>query len=231
MLLPSHFPEPGLYLVFPNGERVDLTRRQIEEITGTYLSDQNLIPASVKAAADYAPCAICPERDRAKICHAIMPVLSFVQRFESYLSFDSVVAIYRENEHSLLVVCETSMQNALQFITILSLTTYCEVGRSFARYFDGVNPLMPFDRIADQVFGNMYLHLRGDLAALHREAKLMQEQTHCITSCQVNRLRLICKSDVLPNAFVNTHSLVLKIFLLITDHIASHRKSSPPKKH
>jgi hypothetical protein len=219
MLLPSQFPEAGLYLLFPDGDRVDLTRRRIEETTNAYLSDPSLIPASVKAAADYTPCTICPERDRAKICHAIMPVLPFVQGFEDYLSCDSVTAVYREEEGSQLVVAETSMQKALQYITLLGLTKYCEVGSSFAAYFKGVNPLMPIDLIAERVFGNMYLCLRGDLGALQQEAARMQEQTFVITECQVRRLHLISRSDALANAFANTHSVALLIFLTINDRI------------
>jgi hypothetical protein len=224
----SDFPEPGLYLLFPDGERFDLTRRHIEEITGVYLSDARLIPASVKAAADYTPCTICPERHTARICHAIMPVLPFIQRFESFMSCDSVTAVYREDAQSSLVVAETSMQKALQFITILSLTKYCEVGRCFAPYFKGINPLMPVDLIAEQVFGNMYLHLRGDLAALEEQVSLMQEQTFVITSCQIKRLQLISRSDVLANAFANTHSVALLIFLTIKDRIAALRQPDRP---
>jgi hypothetical protein len=223
---PSGFPEPGLYLLFPNGERVDLTRRQIEETTGRYLADPNLIPPSVKAAANYAPCAICPERHRAQICHAIMPVLPFVQRFEGYLSFDSVMAVYRESEHSPLVVAETTMQKALQYITMLSLTAYCEIGRHYDRYFRGVHPLMPQDRIAELVFANLFVHLRGDRARIQAEASLMQEQILCIMSCQIDRLRLICKSDALPNAFASTHALAQLIFFAITDHIAACERSA-----
>jgi len=228
MLMPSQFSEPGLYLLFPDGSRMDLTRRRIEGITAKFLSDPRLIPASVKAAAEYTPCSICPERDRARICHAVMPVLPFVEGFEGYLSCDSVTAAYREDEQSPLTVAETSMQKALQFISILSLTKYCEVGISFAPYFSGVNPLMPVEVIADQVFSNMYLHQRGDLAMVEEEAALMQEQTFVITECQVKRLRLISRSDALANAFANTHSVALLIFLSIKERIAALKKPDRP---
>jgi len=228
MLMPSQFSEPGLYLIFPDGSRMDLTRRRVEDVTEEYLSDPRLIPASMKAAAEYTPCAICPERDRARICHAVMPVLPFVEGFEGYLSCDSVKAVYREDEHSPLAVAETSMQKALQFISILSLTKYCEVGSSFAPYFKGVNPLMPVEGIADKVFGNMYLHLQGDVARVEEEATLMQEQTFVITECQVKRLRLISGSDALANAFANTHSVALLIFLSIKDRIAALKEPDGP---
>lgn len=219
MLSPSQFPEPGLYLIFPNGDQIDLTRRKIEQVTDSYLADARLIPPSVKAAADYALCSLCPEHGRAHICHAIMPVLPFVQRFESYMSFDTVTAVYRENEQPMLAVAEIPMQQALQFITILSLTQYCETGRSYARYFQGVNPLMPSERIAEEVFNNMYVQHRGDLTAVRTEVAHMQEEIRHTSACQIRRLKLITRSDALTNAFVSAHVISLFIFLTIEDRI------------
>lgn len=228
MLKTSQFPEPGLYLLFPDGQRIDLTLRHIEEVTAAYLSDSTLIPASVKAAAAYQLCDICPERHRAKICHAIMPALPFVQRFNSYMSYDLVTAVYREDEQPILQVAETSMQRALQFISILSMTRYCEIGRCYAHNFNGVNPLMPITRIAELVFSNMYVHHQGNLSAIHKEITHMQEQTLTIAGCQINRLRLISKSDALANAFANTQTITHVIFFQVKDHIAAREKAGNP---
>ena len=204
---------PGLYLLFPNGHRIDLTRERIESKTEQFLNDPALIPDSVKAAATYAPCAICPERHTARICHAIMPILPFIEQVADYMSYDEVTAIYRERDQPLWHGKQTTMQQALQCITILSLTEYCEVGRTYQVYFRGINPLMPPDEIAARVYRNIFWEHRGQMDAVRDVITRMRHEITITATCQIERLRLICSSDAFINAFVNTQVSVE--FLLV----------------
>lgn len=204
----DRFPDPGLFLLFPDGERVDLTRASIELTRQLYLGDPARIPPEVRAATDYQPCAICPKRDTAEVCHAIMVVFPFLEDLDRHMSYDRVTAVYRGPDSPLLHVEETTLQRALNFLTMLSLLEYCEQGQLFAEYFRDVTPLMPTEQIARQVFLSLYLKHRGDAKAVREVIGRMQASLHVTTECQVKRIRLICRNDALANAFVNLHTAV-----------------------
>ena len=215
----STFTEPGLYLLLPNGEQLALTRRAIEETTHVILADPNAIPTHIRAATEYAPCDICPERDTAVICHALMTTLPFFDDIDRYVSYDRVTAVYRDSEASAFIISETTMAMALQFVTILSLTSYCEVGREYGQYFKGINPLMPLNEIGKAVFQNIYFAVKGDVEKLQEVISEMSQNILHVARCQTERLQLISKGDAFANAFVNTDlitsfvNIELKAFL------------------
>lgn len=206
------FTEPGLYLIWPDGKRLELTRTFISAWTEQMLSDPARIPPSVRAATAYRPCDICPERDRATICHAIMPVLPFTGSVDGYMSYDSVTAAYRETESGPLVVVETTMQEALKFIAILSLTQYCEVGRKYAAFFTGINPLMPPPDIATAVYPQIYLAAGGEVGKVEQILRTIRDEMLLVVRCQMERLRLICTQDAILNAFVSTYNVTELLF-------------------
>lgn len=200
----SSFPAPGLYLLFSDGNRIDLTHKKVEEATQAVLADPNAIPKHVRAATDYKPCDICPERDSAVICHAIMPTIPFFDDIDRYMSYDEVTAVYRENESETIIISETKMSEALKFIAILGLTDYCEVGHKYLKYFDGVNPMMPADEIGKAVFKNILFELHGHIERMQQAIHVMSDELLHTAKCQVARLNLICKRDAFVNAYVNT---------------------------
>jgi hypothetical protein len=202
----SSFREPGLYLLFPDGVRIDLTRSEIESRTRAMLDDPGVIPPHVRAAADYQACDVCPERESAEICHAILTTLPFSEEIDRYMSYDNVVAVYHDETSDTVLVRETTMQEALKHITILSLMYYCEVGRKYYPYFDNVNPLMPTKHLANAVFVNMYVDCRGNMQRLEEILQAMREELLLTVKCQVKRLQLISSNDAFVNAFVSTHA-------------------------
>jgi len=211
------FPEPGLYLQLPDGEWIVMTHHVVETATRAMLDDPEAIPEHVRAAVDYKPCHICPARATAEICHAIMPVLPFFDALDKYLSHEQVTAVYRDDVG--LTVVKTSMQNALMFITILSLTEYCEVGQEYACFFDGVNPLMPGDLIAKSVFQSIFLASDGDLTKVRNAINTISTDLLETARCQVKRLGLICGRDSLLNAFVNTEMIMQFVELEFEKHL------------
>jgi len=200
----SLFPDPGLYLVLPDGEILVLTHPDIEKTTRKMLDDPSLIPDHVKAAVEYKPCDICPARFTAEICHAIMPALQFFDDIDRYMSYEIVTAVYRAGEDESFSVCNARMSDALQFVTILSLMNYCEVGQEYGHYFDGVNPLMPVEDIGRAVFMNIYLDAEADIERIKDIIKIMSGNILHTARCQTARLNLISKRDAFINAFVNT---------------------------
>ncbi len=216
---PSEFAEPGLYLVTPGGEKIVLTRRLIEERTRALLDDPATLPPEIRAAADYQPCDICPERETAEICHAILTTLPFFDDVDRYMSYDRVTAIFRDGDNDTLLIRETSMQEALQYVSILSLMHYCEVGRKYYAFFEGVNPLMPQIQIATAVFRNMYLACEGDLNILTETLQTMQAELLQTSQCQIKRLQLISNGDAFLNAFVATESTTELMLMEVRDRL------------
>jgi len=204
--------DSGLYLLWPDGKRMELTRAYIDTCTQRMLADPDRIPLSVRAAAAYRPCDICPERDRAVICHAIMPVLPFLAEVDRYMSYDKVTAVYREDGSDILNVVETSMQDALKFICILSVTQCCEVGHKYQRYFAGVNPLMQPDEMADAVYRNIFLDEDGDRERVAVTIVRMREELLHTTRCQMARVQLVCQHDAFLNAYVSTYVVIQILF-------------------
>jgi len=205
------FSQPGLYLVFDDGLFLTLTRDFIDGMTRSYLEDPSLLPLSVRTNPDYAPCSICPQKDTALICHAIPTVFPFLDNLDRFLAHDRVLAIFRpeatqaSEDEVVLHVSRTSVQRALQHISILSLTHYCEVGLAYSKHFAGIVPLMDPFAIVERVYANIYRDLGGDLPAINALTARMRDQLDDTVRCQMARLRLICRSDAFLNAFVNTH--------------------------
>lgn len=214
------FSEPGLFLVWPDGHRLDLTRARIESHARAMLDDPSRIPANVKAAADYQACDICPQRDTAEICHSIMTALPFMDEIDRYMSYDAVVAVFRGEESDYLHVIETTMQEALKYVSILALTHYCEVGRKYGRYFVGVDPLMPPPTIAAALYRNIYVDALGNMPEIESIIRTMQDEILHTTRCQTKRLRLISKRDAFLNAFVATHTTAELLFMELRRRLA-----------
>ena len=220
----DRFSTPGLYLLMPDGETITLTHEAITATTQMLLDDPTAIPEHVRSATEYKPCDICPERDRAVICHAIMPTLPFFDDVDRYMSYDKVTAIYREVDSDFVVVSETTMQDALQFITILSLIHHCEVGQQYTAYFEGINPLMPLPEIGRAVFLNIYFASRGDLTLAAQIADEMSANILHTARCQTERLRLISRGDAFLNAFVSTELITHFVMNELHDHLEGVQK-------
>ena len=204
--------EAGLYLLFDDGRRVVLTRSIIDACTQRYLHDPALLSPACRAAAEYQPCAICPERHTAAICHAIPPVLPILDQLDCCLSCDAVTAVYRGeadpggSSDPLLQVTRTTMQRALQYAAILGLMYYCETGRKYYKYWAGVVPLMDPQTLAERLYANLYLDLHGDDAAVQAQIALMRGELEVTIECQLKRLRLVSRGDAFVNAYANVHT-------------------------
>jgi len=203
--------EPGLYLFFDDGTLLPVTRSSIEEWIQRYLADPTLISPACRAAAAYQPCQVCPRRHTGELCHAVPTVFPFLGSLDHYLSFDSVTAVFVEEtglagrSEPVFHVTRTTMQRALQHVAILSLLYYCEIGRAYYPFFEGVVPFMHAEMIAERVYANLYLQLKGNSQAIQETLARMYEDMDSTILCQIERLRLFCVNDVLLNAFANLH--------------------------
>jgi hypothetical protein len=201
---PGDFKQIGLYLLFPGGRRIVLTREKIEAFARAFEANLDQIPERIRSAVAFQACEVCPEKARAKFCHALPATLAFVEELDDFKSYDKVGAVYRGLQPGLAWVPETTMQEALQFVTILSLMYYCEVGKKYWKFFLGTHPLLSPHEMIARIYLNIYWDCQGDKQQADRVMQLFAEEITHTCRCQVKRLGLICKNDALMSAFVNT---------------------------
>ena len=199
---------PGvLYLVFPDQRRIELSSGNIEAFANKYLKSPENVPDNVKSAVDYQRCSVCPKFHEEGFCHALLPSLAIFDIIENYPSYETVKAYYLDPLSKCLIVKETSLQNALHHVSILSLINYCELGLQYHDLFYMVTPLMRGPEIATRIYLNAFWLYDGDKERTRKEIKKFVDEIRVTIRCQVNRIRLISKSDALLNAFSITHVL------------------------
>jgi len=198
------FEKEGLYLLFPDSTKLDLTRDNIQKVTESYWQDPAKIPEGARKALEFQKCYFCPHRDKEDICDSIRPVLPLLDMVDKYVSYDEVIAVYKSNEGKLLHVRESTMQDALKYVSMLSLLRYNLVLQKYWKYYFGVIPIMSGKEVAMRVYLNMYWLHQGNLEEVGKIIKRFKEELKISSANQVNRLNLVCRNDAFMNAFVNT---------------------------
>jgi hypothetical protein len=215
----ENYPRNGIYLHLPDGRLIAITRDKIEDFARNFEAQLDQMPAHLRKAVDFQACSICPERTRARFCHALPPTLAFVDELAGFKSFHQVTAVYRGPESTLVVAPNTTMQEALLFVAALSLMYHCEVGKKYWKYFMGVHPLQDPDKLSARVYLNIYWECQGNQAAVQEKLEAFVEDITTISSCQANRLRLIVSDDALINAFASVQSQVVCLAMRGGDHL------------
>src|SRR3972149_7464260 len=200
----SDFEREGLYLLFPDSTKLELTKENIEKVTTSYWQDPAKIPEDMRKAIEFQKCYFCPHRDKEDICDSIRPMLPFLDIVDKYVSFDKVIAVYKGNENKLVHVRATTMQDALKYVSILSLLRYNLVLQKYWKYYYGIIPIMGGREVATRVYLNMFWLHKGNLEEIKEGIKRFGEELRVSSANQVRRLNLVCKNDAFVNAFVNT---------------------------
>ena len=201
------YSQPGLYLDFHDGTRLELTLENLNRITQDYWSDPGKIPQNVKSAVEFRRCKHCGLKGRGTFCNALRPILPLMEVIDNYNSFDSTTALYKGNDENLFFVSDTTMQRALNYVSNLSLISYCQVGKKFRKYFFGIMPLMETEEIANNLYLNIYWMSQGDPKTVDEVISSLYEEITRSSQNQLTRLRLISKNDAFINAFILTHLL------------------------
>lgn len=193
----------GLYLRFDDGRSLILTEDVIERLTKDFWQDTRKIPEEIRKAADFHLCSICPEKGSEGFCYALRPVLPFLDEIDRYLSYDKVTAVYVD-EDAVIHSAYTSMQEALQYLSILSMTHYCRTGRKYRKYFSGVVPVAGTMPMVERLYLNMFWLHRGDQDQINGISSRFRDEIAETSAAQVKRLTLICRNDAFVNAFYST---------------------------
>ncbi len=196
----------GLYLAFEDGTRLPLTFQGVEERSRRVLDDCEKVPPAVLEAEAFQLCTICPKRGSGDTCHAIRPILAVFECVDAYSSHAPVTAAYCDahGDRRLTITTETTLQRALQYVSLLSVLYHCELGKTYWPYFEGVHPLMSVEDMVIRVYLNMFWACGGDRAGVKGLVERFHREITITTCCQMARLRLICHSDALLNALILT---------------------------
>jgi len=198
------FEKPGLYLIFSDQSKLPLTKENIELTAKTYWNDSAKIPPEIRKATEFQRCHFCPLKRTEDICDAIRPTIPFLGIVDQYVSFDKVTAVFREDRKDILHISSTTMQQALKYVSLLSLLHYCRKGRTYWRYFWGINPLTSGQEIASRLYLNLTFLHKGNGEEINRVISKFKEEMKITSKNQVARINLICKNDAFSNSFVNT---------------------------
>jgi hypothetical protein len=150
------FEKEGLYLLFPDSTKLELTKENIDKVTDIYWKDLTKIPEDKRKAIEFQKCYFCPHKDKEDICDSVRPVLPFLDIVDKYVSYDEVIAVYKGNDDKLVQISATTKQDALKYVSILSLLRYNLVLQKYWKYYYGIIPIMSGTEVATRVYLNMY---------------------------------------------------------------------------
>jgi hypothetical protein len=60
----SDFEKEGLYLLFPDSTKLELTKENIEKVTDSYWQDLTKIPEDKRKAIEFQKCYFCPHKNK-----------------------------------------------------------------------------------------------------------------------------------------------------------------------
>jgi len=230
-LRPGDFGEEGLYIVLKDSKPLALTRNNIEQTAKKFWEDPGRISSKVKAAAEFQRCDFCPLNKIGGLCDAIRPTFPFLDSLDKYVSHDRVEAVYKDNKGG-FCVHRTTMQQALRYLSILSLVYYCQVTRKYWKHFWGIMPLMDAQEVASRLYLNFFYLNGGSKRKAEKSISKFKEEITITSGNQVKRMNLVCDSDVFMNAFVNTQIITeilsLDIEKIVDDGFSMRRPADLP---
>lgn len=196
-----------LYVDLGGGERIALSEESVRSYARRFLDSPEHVPDRVRKAVDFQRCSVCPFSNQPGYCHALYPSLSVFAAFDRHPSYHPVTVHYLDPALDCLLTRKTTLQQAMQGVSILSLIEYCEFGNLHRDLFFGVNPLMRLPAIASRIYLNAFWFAGGDQGATRERLAAFVRGLAVTIQCQIKRVRLICKQDSFANAFVLTHVL------------------------
>ncbi|MCK4751909.1 MAG: hypothetical protein KAS75_00580 [Planctomycetes bacterium] len=211
--------QEGLYLIFKDESCLALTKENIEQTTESFWEDPSNIPSDMKTAIEFQRCGFCPLRKTGGICDAIRPTLPFLEHVDKYVSHDEVTAIYKESKESPLHILDCTMQAALKYVSVLSLTHYCQVAKKYRKYFWGILPFMNAQDIVARLYLNIFYLHNGQKRAIADFVSEFKEVMTITSKNQVQRMNLVCKRDAFMNAFANTQVITQFLSLGIDESL------------
>ena len=219
----GNYEKEGLYILCNNGDFLDFSKERIKQLGDEYWNNPSKIPPHIRENDDFKTCTVCPYRGQNVFCSAMKPLLPFIGNMDKFVSYNDVTAIY-VNQNGLIHVSDTTIQDALQYVTNMALFEYCEDAKGYRKYWKGITPLIKLKEAACQIFLNIYWLNKGNREKVNETIEEMRDAiTYTTTSC-VKRLNVMCKSDAFTNAFVKTQLYAEVLFMDIDDKLEKYYK-------
>lgn len=212
------YAKKGLYLKISDSKVIDLTIERIELLAESYWQDANKLSADVKEAIEFQRCSFCPLKGEKSICDAIRPILPLIEDLGNFVSFQNVIALFKDDGKEVLHLANTTMQNALRYVSIVSLIYFCQAAKKYQNFFSGVIPLMSGKKVAREIYLNMYWHHKGKKEDIEATISKFNKVLFETSQNQVRRLNLLSIEDGLKNAYVNTH-IIGELLSMKTDKL------------
>ena len=130
-------------------------------------------------------------------------ILPFLGIVDKYVSFDKVMAVYKGDEKEIFHIADTTIQDALKYISLLSLMRDCQVGKKYYKYYMGMIPISRGREVTTRMYLNIYWIHKGNKEEISKIVTEFIEKIRITSQNQVKRMNLICKNDAFMNAFVN----------------------------
>lgn len=217
------YKKQGMYLLFTNGDTLDFSKENIKQLADEYWNNPLKLPSQIRENKIFKTCTVCPYRGQDVFCSAMKPLLPFLEKVENFVSYDKVTVIFIKDK-DIMYVSDTTMQDALQYVTNMSIFEYCEDVKQYHKYFQGVIPLMDLKEAVSRIFMNIYWLNRGDSEIVNKIIDELNDHITVTSKSCVDRLNLMCKSDVFQNAYVKTHTLAMMLSFDINDTLEQYFK-------
>jgi len=201
----------GLYLIFEDSTIIDLSKENIDKITEDYWKNPQIIFPSLEKKDAFLKDPICSIRKSGYFCDAIRPMFAFLGQLDKYSSFDKVTAVYRGKQENSHTISYCTMQQALKYVSILCSLYYCQAGRTYWKYYWGINPLMDGKAIAERVYLNIFFLNNGDKKTVDETIIKFKEEMEITNRFILSKIRTVVKNDSLVNSVVNA--------LIVTDFL------------
>ena len=173
----EEFKPESLLIIFKDGTRLLIDSQEVRKCGYEFFDDPRHVPDEIKKAAGFQRCSVCPYAHTQGYCHALLPMVSFLEKIDQYPSFEPVTVVFRDQISDSNIFKETTLQVALQYVSILSLIHYCELGRTYRDIFLMVSPIMEPRHVAARIYLNLFWQLRGDEKKIAEYLKKFVENT------------------------------------------------------
>jgi hypothetical protein len=193
----------GLYLFFPDGKRVDLSRDRLNKESLRLEEELKSNPDKDYVDMVYRRCDVCPKKAVRGFC--VQPFLPVIAELGGYDSYAPVRAMYKPPGSDYVIVADTTLQEALKYVTILSFTDYCETGLLYKELFHGVNPLTSTMEIVRTVHRELYWNLAGDESKMKDKIAEMRTVMAGIAPNLMVKIRRMIPNDALANSVHKIH--------------------------
>ncbi|MFC1838537.1 hypothetical protein ACFL1N_03075 [Thermodesulfobacteriota bacterium] len=200
------YRDEGMYVHCENGTVFNFSLKNVEILADEYWNNPEKLSNEIKYDELFKTCSVCPYRGKDVLCSAIKPLLPFLENLDDFKSLDPVTVVCRDS-NGVLSVKNTDMQNALQYLTDMSVNQYCEDMKKYKEYYSGIRPLSSTQENVQTLLLNIFWKSDGDRDKTRSTIKELQKAIDITTRNCIDRLHLICRSDAFKNAYVRTHIL------------------------